>query len=277
MAFRKIEYLLILAFILLNVFLGYVFVEKNTLLFSEPIDQAKIDVQEEMRTNNIQFSPPEDKTKYLSLVGVIKSEVTTEDIEAVAKDQYEFEVSDTGRVVGELTEPIHLDGFYSTTQAYNVSDEMLKPLIAFMETAIYQGKQYEFSGYDEKQRVLTFMQTDSEGHRVVDGTGEIAFHLNDEYEVNMFDQTYCGQLEPQGNDRTIISEKQAMENLYLNNRIQKGDSIITGFLGYYQTLIVDDLSVYTPTWTFFIQNDDGVLERLHVDGINGTIVQTNNE
>ncbi|MCZ0717390.1 two-component system regulatory protein YycI [Aerococcus kribbianus] len=273
MAFRKIEYLLILAFLTLNIFLFYVFVGKNALLFSDPIDQNRVNVQEEMRSDNIEFSPPEETDEYEPFMRAIPHAIEESDVEDLANNHYDFELSSNGRVVGELNEPIALNGLYSSTRAHNVSEDMLAPLNEFISQSIYQGDHYQFASYDENQKILTYMQTTENNLPLVDGSGEIAFHLNDDYQVYMFDQTFAGDCKPQGTKRKIVSEKQALESLYLNNKIQKGDTVVRSLLGYYQTLKVDDMIVYNPVWVFFIQNNDGSFERLHVDGINGTIVQ----
>lgn len=274
MAFRRIEMLLIMTFLLLNIFLAYVFVGKNALLFSEPLDQSRVNIQQEMRADDIQFEAPEDTNREEAFIRGMRNDVSEETLENKADGHYEFELANSGRILGDLADPIRLPGLAGISDVKAVDEEMMQPLTDFLTKFIYQGDQYEYVGFDSKQRMITFMQRTENDLFVVDGSGEIAFYLNENLEVERFDQTYIADVKTQGNLRKVVSEKQALENLYLNNKIQKGDRIVSNMLGYYQTLIVDDMTVYNPTWTFIIANSDGSFERLHVDGINGTIVQT---
>lgn len=273
MAFRKIEYLLIAAFLVLNVFLVFVFVGKNALLFSSPIDQSRVDVQQEMRDNDIQFMTPEDKVREEPFIRALMQEFNEKDIEPLAENTYDIDLSNRSRLIGTLNDPLTLKQINNDTQAKNLSDDALKPLDDWIGEHVYQGNQYRFAAYDNNQRMITYMQESRTDLPIVDGTGELVFNLNDDYNVEMFNQTYAGETKAQGEKRQLVSEKQALENLYLNNKIQKGDKVVYEFLGYYQTLKVDKMKIYNPTWVFFIQNGDGVFERLHVDGVNGTIVQ----
>ena len=47
-----------------------------------------------------------------------------------------------------------------------------------------------------------------------DSTGSIIFNLDPDYEVISYEQTFAGTAEVQGNSRTVISQKRAVEALY---------------------------------------------------------------
>src|SRR5699024_12380880 len=82
----------------------------------------------------------------------------------------------------------------------------------------------------------------------------------------------AGGTATQGEERTVISEQQALENAYLNNSIPDESTIGRSFLSYRVTLVLDEMTLYHPVWTLLIHTNEGTTQRVFVDGINGAIM-----
>ena len=107
-----------------------------------------------------------------------------------------------------------------------------------------------------------------------DSTGSITFNLDPDYEVISYEQTFAGAAEVQGNSRAVISQKRAVEALYLNNQIPANSTVRTVQLTYYRTLSLSDMDIYSPMWYIEIEIENAPVEIRRVDALTGSIITT---
>ena len=80
--------------------------------------------------------------------------------------------------------------------------------------------------------------------------------------------------EVQGSSRTVISQKRAVEALYLNNQIPANSTVRTVQLTYYRTLSLSDMDIYSPMWYIEIEIENAPVEIRRVDALTGSIITT---
>ena len=107
-----------------------------------------------------------------------------------------------------------------------------------------------------------------------DSTGSIIFNLDPDYEVISYEQTFAGTAEVQGNSRTVISQKRAVEGLYLNSQIPANATVRTVQLAYYRTLSLSDMDIYSPMWYIELEIKNAPVEIRRVDALTGSIITT---
>lgn len=107
-----------------------------------------------------------------------------------------------------------------------------------------------------------------------DSTGSITFNLNPDYEVISYEQTFAGAAEVQGNSRSVISQKRAVEALYLNNQIPANSTVRKVQLTYFRTLSLSDMDIYSPMWYIEIEIANSLVEIRRVDALTGSIITT---
>ena len=117
---------------------------------------------------------------------------------------------------------------------------------------VLYGAEYTFLTYLPLKRQLVYAQV-ANGIPIGDNTGSITFNLDPDYEVISYEQTFAGVAEVQGSSRTVISQKRAVEALYLNNQISSNSTVRMVQLTYYRTLSLSDMDIYSPMWYIEIQ------------------------
>ena len=274
MDFRRIQYILIVAFLILDLFLLNIFVGKNSVYFLNDYNRSTApSVQKEMNLEELTETSVSDETGELPFVaGQLDLEAWQEEAEKLT-DQ-EVTVDSKGRLFSKLDRPIPVASLQKGTaeDAWSVSD--FKEVNDFKDSSqLLNGKDYQFAYYNPRKSTITYYQEAYDGHGIIDGTGDLIFHLNDKQEVDAYEQSYAGETQVQGEDRPLISEKQAIENLYLNDEIPNKATVVKVKIGYRTSLALDQLHMYKPIWTIYIRHNDDEIETEYVDGINGTIIQ----
>ena len=271
MNFKKVEIIFILAFLILDVFLINIFINKYVGTPSQAIENQSIDIVTEFKANNIQYDEISDEILRIPFVRALNTTLNEETVSELTEDTQSVEVN-ANQILAQINTPIQLEGVTAETPSGELSDSALSSLNQFINSEVYQGSQYRFISYDKSASKVTYMQETASGAVVADGNGEIIFQVNDDYAVYAYDQTITGETASQGEERTVISEQQALENAFLNNSIPDESIILRSFLAYRETLALDEITLYHPVWTLLILTNEGTTQRVFVDGINGAIM-----
>lgn len=274
MDFRRIEHILIIAFLLLNIFLGYVFVSKNSLLFMNQTDQADIDVAQEMQSDNIVYPELETESRKLPLIRAERHRELSEQMNGIDTEEQTVTMGNSERLFGRFSEPIELTDLTSDISSTDITESILAPINAILnDGTIIEGGSYEYQMYYPQERMIRYVQKTTTDAPIVDSTSEIIFLLDDNLNVVSYEQTNTGSTISQGDARHLISQASALENLYLNNRLSHNSTIIDSHLGYYTTLPLVDMIMYSPVWVFMLQTEDGGITTLYIDAITGAMIQ----
>lgn len=263
--FRRIQIILIITFSILNIYLLTVFLEKNDELnFGDP--SATVNLEEGLRNDNID-SP--DLSRETEQIAVIKTDKTSFLRENAATLKNQTTRVENNVLFSVLSEPI----------ALNLDDESLtltkklEPLQTFIDSGnVLNGHKFAFLSYHPISKRIVYAQYTDEGIPIADDTASLIFHLSSENEVITYEQKYAGDSEAQGRKRKAISQQAAIESLYLNNQIPNNSTIKLMTLGYYQTLSLKDMNIYTPMWYVEIASETRSIQIKRVDALTGNII-----
>ncbi|RPA60749.1 hypothetical protein EF384_04085 [Aerococcus agrisoli] len=273
MNFRKVEVIFIIAFLILDIFLVNIFLDKYIGTFNQAIASQSVDIATELQTNNISYDEPSDEVLATPFIRTINKTITLDEVLSVTSDTQSVEVvPESNQIVSQINEPVPLNGVGENTVSGTLSDDALSQLDAFVDSEVYDGNMYQFVTYDQNAGTILYMKQSAANYPIADGSGEIVFQVNENYAVYGYDQTVTGESATQGEDRTVITQAQAIENAFLNNSIPDDARIVTSFLSYRQTLVLEEITLYHPVWTLFIQASEGTTQRVYVDAINGSIL-----
>ena len=263
MDFKRIQIILIITFSVLNLYLLSVLLDKNeSLNFGDP--SAAVNLQEGLRNDSI--TAPELSTENME-IPFIKAEKDTYLDDHVKGLSNQTARMEDNKLMSTLTQPIQLKG----TDGNNLSAQ-LAPIESFIkEGNILKGEEYSFLSYQVTNRQIIFMQI-VDGIPIADSTGSLVFNLNEDKEVISYEQTHIGSAEVQGRNRTVISEQNAIESLYLSNQIPSKSSIQNLTLSYFQTLSLNDMNIYSPMWYVEIVRENVPVQVKRVDALTGNII-----
>ena len=266
MDFRRIKIIFILTFAALNIYLLSVLLEKNATTLSFGSESSTLNIEEAMKADNISFPTLSTDQEKIPLLKTDKGLTLESDQSKLVSQTTVFE---DGVLFSTLSEPIPLE-----VDAENLVVVDRTPITDFiLQGNVLYGAEYTFLTYLPLRRQLVYAQV-ANNIPIGDSTGSITFNLDPDYEVISYEQTFAGEAEVQGNSRTVISQKRAVEALYLNNQIPANSTVRAVQLTYYRTLSLSDMDIYSPMWYIEIEIENAPVEIRRVDALTGSIITT---
>ncbi len=264
MDFRRIEWIFLIVFIGLDIFLGFSYMQNNSkIIFSD--DQAtstSSTILRDMRDDNItvgSLSTKQGEGYYLS---------------------------------SQVTDPLgsHLDELSNQTYAYNRTTHTLRsefgiPILLSKKKAVADlekylktgqniifGDQYEYSAGLSSSDSMVFVQKTKYGS-IIDAQGELIFKLDGD-EVISYTQTYVGDLTVLREKQATISANDAVQLLYISSEIPENSKIVWCKLGYSELISVRGSVIFVPVWNVMVQHKGTKNESLKkVNALNSTIIK----
>lgn len=263
MDYRRIQLILIVTFSVLNIYLISVLLEKNDAMnFGDPSTTVRL--EEGMTNDNIVAPVLSDEEPSIPIIKADRSDYLSENMSQLSNQTTRME---DGTLLSTLTNLIELDMDADTSL-----ETRLAPLEKFVRSEnVLLAEEYTYLTYQAENRRIIYTQR-AGGYPIADGTGSLVFHLNSEGNVLSYEQTYIGEAEVQGKERTVVSEQRAIETLYLNNEIPSNSTLRAVELTYYQTLSLSDMTIYSPMWYVEIAREKVPVQVKHVDALTGNIV-----
>ena len=264
MDFRRIKIIFIITFAALNIYLLSVLLEKNATTLSFGSESTTLNIEEAMKADDIEFPTLSTDQEKIPLLKTDKGVTLETDQSKLVNQTTVFE---DGVLFSTLSEPIPLE-----IDAEELAIVDRTPITDFiLQGNVLNGAEYSFLTYLPLRRQLVYAQV-ANNIPIGDSTGSITFNLDPDYEVISYEQTFAGEAEVQGNSRTVISQKRAVEALYLNNQIPANSTVRAVQLTYYRTLSLSDMDIYSPMW--YIEIENAPVEIRRVDALTGSIITT---
>lgn len=263
MDFKRIERILIIAFLLLNIYLVYILWDQRQDIVNTNENQS-LNLIQEMENNNISlpiFGLEEESMGYLQA----NKDMNIQEHFSELDNLMEEISSDGSTYTAVLSEPLQLS---SGGEDLTPADVARIDRLVSSEDQIAFGEEYEFLTYRKNLNQVIYTQR-IDGIPILDGTASIRFAVDSNQRIVRFEQTYAGNLEmSQDVSREIITDKRAVEILYQNNRISSGAQVDRPVLAYHRTLDLEEMSMYIPVW--YVQINETNVER--VNAFDGSII-----
>lgn len=259
MDFRRSAIVLIVCFFFLDVFLfGLVWqkkVESKTPL------NTSINVIDQMKQDGITLPSLTSTDETAPII-----QLTPVSIESGLNNLQNQIVSLEKNVINaELVPPIQL------SLSNPVNAESFNDLTAFINNKVLFGDKYVWSSYNATTRKVIYTQK-ADKLSIMDGTSQIIVTLNTNDQAVSYEQTYAGNVQVLGNERSLITAQSAVEVLFLAGKIPAKSTVSTVKLSYFQSLVLKEFSIYSPAWYVEIRQADGQLVAHRVDAIHGTVL-----
>lgn len=259
MDFRRSAIVLIVCFFFLDVFLfGLVWqkkVESKTPL------NTSINVINQMKQDGITLPSLTSTDETAPII-----QLTPVSIESGLNNLQNQIVSLEKNVINaELVPPIQL------SLSNPVNAESFNDLTAFINNKVLFGDKYVWSSYNATTRKVIYTQK-ADKLSIMDGTSQIIVTLNTNDQAVSYEQTYAGNVQVLGNERSLITAQSAVEVLFLAGKIPAKSTVSTVKLSYFQSLVLKEFSIYSPAWYVEIRQADGQLVARRVDAIHGTVL-----
>lgn len=229
---------------------------KNDQSIISPSSQ-KIAIEQRLNNDNITF---DGRLSSENLTGYYLSGTPT-----MMQALYNEDVNANKKILNDGT--TKFDGVkltHTTTERFFVQekDQLVKASQAYWKKRVMKGNDYtyqlHFSTFGDDQ--IELMATQSyEGIPINDSSSQLIFTFNnenDQYINEDYTQTYVENLTPLREKMKLYSEKDAINTLYINNRIAKKSKIEWIQLAYTLILNVRGQNVYVPAWFVSMEKAD---------------------
>lgn len=268
MDFKRVEWIFFLAFLGVNLFLFSIFQSAKNEESSVATSNQKIAIEQRLKADSISYKGDFDTKKpagyYLSGVPT-NMEIAVSDYQAEHKDSGSFTLGVTAEEY-QLTRRIS-DGF-SITDAKKTGETLGKFLqqkgevlfgdeYTYLENLSFQDQEYPEIVAGQVFEEIPFNDTSSRLDIELENTDDLL-------KITRYTQTHISQIEKLRDQTALYSERDAIETLYINNRIPPKSKIVWRQLAYTLSLQFRGTNVYIPVW--FVAIDTG--SSLQVEKVN---------
>lgn len=239
MQWGQIKTLLILSFLILDVYLFVQFLEKKELADLAVLEEQPSTIEEQLSAEGILIEdlPAQvDEETYIS----VKQRLFTED-ELVNYDglaaQRPF-LFDEYFIASQLDEPISMDE--------NATEEDIAKI--FEQIAFYPDE-YEYWNWNKELNIMVFFQKKLERSVYYNQNALVLLFLNEDNEVTYYLQTMLGETNSVAEKRKLIEPIRAIETLYMANELYTDDHISKVNIGFHTRVPFEgDVQVFVPIW-----------------------------
>ncbi|MHA6488485.1 two-component system regulatory protein YycI [Bacillus cabrialesii] len=278
MEWNKTKSIFIVAFLILDIFLGYQFFQKWQST-SKDYEVIKNDVEHDMKADHITYEGLNKEATEGYRITANQKAFTKDEIEALKDQKPLMDMPSDDRKVTTLkmkfTNPIALS-------KKKIEDDAQ----ALVSLKIQDGEKYELWKVDKSQKEIIFFQT-YDGHYIYQQTdtssnmiGQVILRLNDKNEVVSYDQTTLETFK-QIQKESLITEMDAVELLYYQNQLKENSTIKSVKFGYVAQYPLTSTQVLAPVWRITVEYDKKVngekktvQEYFTVNALESTILDT---
>lgn len=278
MDFKRIEWIFFLAFLGVNIFLLSIYRSARTEENSVSASNQKIAIEQRLKADDIKYSG-ELSTKKAE--GYYLSGEPT-DMQKAIQDYRDQLDDSTAFRLGIKVDDNQL--IRNVSEGFNITDDgkTAETLAKFLsqEGEVLYGKEYQYLPYlsfQDKEYPSIVAAQSFEGIPFNDASSRLDITLentDDLLKITRYTQTHIGKIEKLRDKVNLYSERDAIDTLYINNRIPPKSTIVWRQLVYTLSLQFRGTNVYIPAW--FIAIDTG--SSLQVEKVNAITnrVFTNN-
>ncbi|MCR8849881.1 two-component system regulatory protein YycI [Rossellomorea sp. SC111] len=259
MDWSKTKSIFIIVFLVLDIFLMSLFINKVGESNPETLSQATF--EEKLKADKIKYpktlSQDPTEEKYIQA----KSRKFKDEDLNVLKNQ-DVTILNENTIHSTLDDPVALDKDFSPDD-----------LADFMKNQVLDGNKYSFWDYNKDEQIITYFQT-YQGRQLFNNTnGKIVLTVNNENKIVSYKQSMLEDLNEFGEDKSIIPSFVALQGLYTNQKIGTGSVVHKPKLGYW-TFLSEESQVLAPTWHFVVESGNKE-EDLFINAVEGQIVEIN--
>jgi len=265
MNFRRIQWIFLVAFIALDIFLGYSYISNNEFTISVVQSTKDESIISEMKNDGIEagkLSTTRQSGYYISTSG---SGILQDKLSSLKGQSASY---NNGVLTSNFNQPVKINVKHP--------DKTLNKIVADKNKILF-GSRYVYAAdlSSEYENDVIYVQK-GPGLNVGGTEGQIRFKVNSENQIISYTQSYLNDVKTLREKERLVSERKAVLYLYQHDEIPDNSKVKWTKLGYTRLLALDDdNAVYIPTWMVAIQakNSDSI-EIKRINAFTGTLSKT---
>ena len=266
MDFKRIQWIFLIVFIGINIFLGIEIVQTPTLLSSNATTTSGDNLQQEMAADNIKIPHLSDKQSdgyYLAAkvdkTWVNKAQNQLSDQLSVSTSSSESSISAT------LNNPISIS---------SRKKQAIKDLNLFKDNPnyVYKGNEYVYSPELSNNNDYIFLQKTDYG--LIYATRARLHITVRSNKIVSYYQRYTAKVSTVRERQTTISAKEAINSLYTYSELPDDSKVVWVKFGYTKLTQVRGSVIFLPSWLVAVENNTSkTVSVKRVNAFTGTIIQ----
>lgn len=273
MDFKRVQVLLLIFFLLFDIYLLVILVSRieADVPTTAPIN---VSIDNELRNRGVVFESLSSAVEDLPLIQTHRNNYLKDNLMNLENQTATMSTED--KMVSTFNEPLDL-GIGLSNQTLDLNEEQVQVLMNnFLKkpNLFLKGDQYQYYRYSGIERTIYFRMNAYDNYKIVDGTAEIKLVLNDQYQLTSYSQSYQEDIKPLDTLTTIISESDALEVIdgRVETYIPDNSRIEHIRLSYYRMTQLEEYAVYSPVWEVLYTQPDGKVRLVYVEASRGTIL-----
>lgn len=265
MQWKQIKTLFILCFLVLNVYLLFMFFDKQEASDYGVADSQTPALKELLESEDITISAdlPEEELNE-SYISVSQKQFSDKDMEFLdGLDNQQTEVINSKMIISRFDEPVAIPE--------DADSSLITDLV---KSRVLSPDSYTYGTWNKKMNVLVFSQKKSGRPIYFNQSGIILIYLNDENEMTSYTQTMLGKTSTPSDKESLISPMTAIEVLFQDNRLWSGDEITEVNMGFHTRIPLESgEQLFAPTWAVTVNEE----ENFYVNAIENLVFSSNEE
>jgi regulatory protein YycI of two-component signal transduction system YycFG len=254
----RIKTIFIITFLILDVFLGYQYVQKRS---SYQIDVAlEMSIEDQLQADEITYIELPKKEIKENYISGKRKKFTHDDIKKLQNQT--VVMVDPMSLKSTLIKPVSMPEI-------NVEYRLNQ----FVKDNVILGDTYVYWNYKKETKSYYFYQQYKEKTIYNNYSAMLVIHVNEDNQIVSYDQTLLNEIEEYKRKEDIIPAIKALEILYKKDLLEQGTHVTNVDLGYYGLFLFNSSKSYvlTPTWRIVVDNK----EDYYVNALEGQVIDEN--
>jgi len=262
MHWGQIKTLLILSFLILDVYLLVQVMEKRELSDIGVLEQQPSTIEEQLKAEAITYQDLPEQEYEETFISVQQQMFNADELSSFSRyKEQETYLFTKHFLMSKLKEPIKIKE--------NAKTDTIKEMF---EDIAYYPEEYSFWNWNEELNVLIFFQNKMDRPVYYNQNGLVLMFLNESNEVVYYIQTMLGETESLAEKKKLMKPIQAIETLYQANELNSGDDISKVNIGFHTRVPFETgVQVFAPIWKVNVNKEKDYF----VNAIEGFTFSTN--
>lgn len=236
MQWGKIKTLLILSFLVLDVYLFMQFMDKKENMDLSFLEYKESSIEEQLAADAITIHNLPEKEYEETFITVKQKEFSEKDLVSI-KGQHPL-IYNNYFVISKLDKPLSVP-----------ADMTTEAMVGLLQGTVYGGDEYTYWGHDEELNVLIYFQNKHGQPVYYNQNGLVLLFLDEEDKVSFYTQTMLGDADTLSENKKLIKPMQAIEVLYSANELSTNDDITSVSIGFHTRIPLESgVQVFAPVW-----------------------------
>lgn len=263
MDWNRTKTIFIIVFSILNIFLYWLYVDRQTGVGDMQI-LGKTSIEETLELENITYDPIPFTDKDVSYLSAHIAMFTNEKIENLS-NQSPIRI-DNSRLESRMTKPVKVK-----------NDKGDFEFEEFLEKYILKGEDYVLWEVDEEERHAEFFQKVKNETIFYSPNATLDVYWDKEGKVTHYEQRMLDEFVSFNHKKDLLSQDDAVASLVTRSMLKENSTVMQVKSGYSTLVQLTETQVFAPTWNVQVKLEDGTIENHFINAVEGKVIDFQSE